>query len=116
MPEYISAVEASKRYPVSERTIRKWLEKGVLTRRVERVRGIPTYAIDTDELELVLSRRNIPEHPVEPYPIDERLLALELRVASLERAIIALERPTIADVSTPVRTQQERPGIDNRCD
>lgn len=109
MPEYLNATEAARRYPVSERTIRKWIDKGVLNAPIERVNGVKQYAISTDELEAVLMRRNttgtLPEQS--GTLLIDRIAALEQRVSELEAIVQALQRPTFADVSTPRHTQQE---------
>lgn len=97
MPD-ISLLEASQRYGVNERVLRRWIKAGWLEARKIMVSGRLQYAIDQNALESVLQSRNVGHVRSDPVPSDnERIADLEQRVSDLEGHIYAL-REAIASL------------------
>ncbi len=58
MGEYITATEASRRYHISEKTIRTWLKTGKLPAHKARVDGLDQWQINTEEIEQVIAQKH----------------------------------------------------------
>lgn len=55
MGEYITATEASRRYAISEKTIRTWLKTGKLPAHKTKVDGLDQWQINTEDIEQVIA-------------------------------------------------------------
>jgi hypothetical protein len=94
MAEYISAMEASRRYHLSDKTIRKWIKSGKLPAQEQFIEGLRQYAISTDDIELLLIRRTTQRDGI--YPADtgmsllEHLQEMEARLADVEEKLNSL--------------------------
>src|SRR5690348_2617485 len=126
MPEYLSVVEASRRYLISEKTLRNWIKANILPADKVRLAGRLQYAINPAILEATMDDRNMTAIPVRSgikdsdtdsiahiKALEQRLEALERRVSHLEASLRTPkpEIPTLSaqPLSKPLRTRHANP-------
>lgn len=122
MPEYLSVVEASRRYLISEKTLRNWIKANILPADKVRLAGRLQYAINPAMLEATMNDRNMTAIPVHSGITDSttHIKALEQRLEALERRVSELEAslrtpkpeiPTLPlqPISKPLRTHHANP-------
>jgi hypothetical protein len=86
--EYISATEASHRYHISDKTIRKWIKHGHLEAEKRAVHGLQQYFIVPAEIERYIAERQLSEQS----NLAERLAELEKEVRELRDRVAVLEQ------------------------
>jgi hypothetical protein len=86
MPEgFVTVTEAERTYHISQKTLRKWIREKILPAQEVYVNGLRQYAIATNDIEAIIAQKAmIGKIPVPTSTTEQRLAALERRVAALE--------------------------------
>lgn len=91
MGELLTATEASRRYSISERTIRSWIRVGKLDARKAKIDGLDSWQIDTDEIEKAIARKKAGKLNASTLPeVFARMEALESRLSAIEEMLATM--------------------------
>jgi hypothetical protein len=105
MGEYITATMASRRFAISEKTIRNWIKMGKLPAQKIKIDGLDQWQIDTEDIEQVVNRKSTgmpPEEMIARFElIEQRLDAIEQRLDAMTRPRPQEQPP--AEAVAPVR-------------
>src|SRR5258706_6789101 len=117
MPEvHITVTEAERTYHISQKTIRKWIRDGLLPAQEVYVNGLRQYAIATSDIEAIIAQkamgRSIPNHTSTPST-EQRLTALERRVAELEAMAVEEMHARQSVRSTPLPAAKHKSTSDD---
>lgn len=94
MGELLTATEASRRYSISERTIRTWIRVGKLPARKAKIDGLDSWQIDTDEIEKAIARKKAGKLNASTLPeVFARMEALESRLSAIEETLDTMTAP-----------------------
>ncbi|MBO0794405.1 MAG: hypothetical protein J2P36_26115 [Ktedonobacteraceae bacterium] len=113
--ERISAIEAQRRFNVSEKTIRNWIKSGRLSTKDIIISGRRQHGILPSDIQLLLEERGMRRKTPEPSGNQEhRIAQLEERVEKLEIALKSIVRPVGPPIDFKISTspsppQQKRP-------